>query len=98
MDETLGSAMPPMAEDHLWTSDWGMYSLSNPAEDNRGRATSAGEGSAPIHPSDISPAISRSVAQHDVDFTQWVGDWQGTDDGTGGHADGQDGLWTVPFS
>lgn len=26
MDESLGSALPPIAGDHLWTSDWGMHS------------------------------------------------------------------------
>ncbi len=30
MDETLGSALPPIAEDHLWTSDWGMPATPAP--------------------------------------------------------------------
>ena len=88
MDETLGSSMPPIAEDHLWTSDWGMYPLANNEQGSGVPQAGAGE----------TVQSQTGATQASLDFNTWMGDWQNPQEGSGINVNDSDGVWTFPFS
>lgn len=91
MDETLGGSMPPIAEDHLWTSDWGMYGAGTHGMAYTGNGDSERDAGGHIGQGAVPEATQR------ISSESLLSGWQDQHDLAGISIDGQDAVWTFPF-